>query len=102
MIPKDEQEITITAMRTEDYAYLYCSDTTWITKMEKLRAKNPDDFTIHSEDTFGRIYRFPKRLITIRSKIQKCDLSDERREALRERMRKISTSTTDSSLGNGE
>lgn len=70
MIPKSEQEMHICAMRSEAQAYLYCSDVTWITKMDKLVANNPSLFTVHSEDTYGKTYKFPKRLITIRSKIR--------------------------------
>lgn len=92
MIGKEEQEISLSAMRTEDQAYLYCSDTTWITKMEKLMDTNPVDFTIHSEDEFGKTYRFPKKFITIRGK-QKT-LTEEQKKALSERMKKDKQSKT--------
>lgn len=80
MVQKDEQEMHITAMRTEEYAQLYCSDTTWITKMEKLVEANPSLFSIYSEDAYGKTYKFPKRLITIRSKIR--DVPPEQAERM--------------------
>lgn len=70
--------------------------------MEKLVAKNPQDFSIYSEDAFGKIYKFPKRFITIRSKQQKRDLTEEQRELRREQMSKMRLKKTDSADGNAE
>lgn len=93
MIAKEEQEISLSAMRTEPQAYLYCSDTTWITKMDKYVEANPTDFSVHSEDEFGKTYRFPKNLITIRK--QKKEMSDEQKKALSERLKKSAESKMD-------
>lgn len=100
MVPKEEQEMSISAMRTEEQAYLYCSDTTWITKMERLMAANPVDFTIHAEDEFGKIYRFPKKFITIRGKQTNRTMSEERKAELREQMKSLNRKNTDFDSGN--
>ena len=70
--------------------------------MDKLVAKNPQDFSIYSEDAFGKTYKFPKRFITIRSKQQKRDLTEEQRELRREQMSKIRQKKADSAVGNEE
>lgn len=95
MVPINEQEMTMTAMRTEEQVYLYCSDTTWITKMEKLLKANPDQFSVHSEDQFGKTYKFPKRFISIRSKDIKREISEEKKEQLRERMMNLQKKSQD-------
>ena len=80
-----EQELSINATRDVDFATAYCSDRTWITKMDKLVAKSPDLFEVVAETDYGKTYRFPKRLITIRSSIR--ELTPEQKELAAERMR---------------
>jgi len=48
--------------------------------MEKLVEANPSLFSIYSEDAYGKTYKFPKRLITIRSKIR--DVPPEQAERM--------------------
>ena len=82
-----EQELCINAVRDEDFATAYCSDTTWITKMDKLVAKSPDLFVVVAETEYGKTYRFPKRLISIRSSIVTREMSDEQKQLAAERLR---------------
>lgn len=83
----EEQEIHMNAMRDDSFATVYCSDTTWITKMDKLVAKSPDLFHVVAETDFGKTYRFPKRLISIRGSIVTRDMTDEQRQLAAERLR---------------
>ena len=83
----EEQELCINAMRDEDFATAYCSDRTWITKMDKLVAKSPDLFEVIAETEFGKTYKFPKRLLSIRSSIVTRDMSDEQKQLAAERLR---------------
>lgn len=80
-----EQEVCINAMRDEDFATVYCSDSTWITKMDKLVEKSPDLFNVIDETEWGKTYKFPKRLISIRSSIR--EMSDEQRQLAVERLK---------------
>ena len=80
-----EQELCINAVRDEEFATAYCSDNTWITKMDKLVSKSPDLFEVVAETEWGKTYRFPKRLISIRSSIR--ELSLEQKELAAERMK---------------
>ena len=84
----EEQEISINATRTDDTAIIYCSDSTWVTKMDKLVKKSPALFKVVREDEFGKTYSFPKRLISIRSGIVKREYTEEQRKAMGERFRK--------------
>lgn len=83
----EEQELNINASRDEDFATAYCSDTTWITKMDKLVAKSPDLFEVVAETDWGKTYRFPKKLISIRSSIVTREMTDEQKELAAERLR---------------
>ena len=82
-----EQELCINAVRDEDFATAYCSDITWITKFDKLVAKSPDLFEVVAETECGKTYRFPKRLISIRSSIVTREMSDEQKELASERLK---------------
>lgn len=84
----EEQEIHISASRTEDTATAYCSDSTWITKFDKLVKKSPDLFKVIREDEVSKTYEFPKRLISIRSSIIKREMTEEQRQAAAKRLAK--------------
>ena len=86
-----EQELHINAARDEDFATAYCSDSTWITKMDKLVVKSPDLFEIVAETDWGKTYRFPKRLISIRSSIVTREMTDEQKQLAVERLKSART-----------
>lgn len=83
----EEQEVCINAMRDEDFATAYCSDRTWITKFDKLVEKSPDLFEVIAETDYGKTYRFPKRLISIRSSIVSREMTDEQKQLAADRLR---------------
>ena len=82
-----EQEICINAMRDEEFATAYCSDRTWITKMDKLVEKSPNLFEVIAETDYGKTYKFPKRLISIRSSIVTREMTDEQKQLAADRLR---------------
>ena len=83
----EEQELCINASRDEDFATAYCSDLTWITKFDKLVNKSPDLFKVIAETEHGKTYKFPKRLISIRSSIVTREMTDEQKHLAAERLR---------------
>ena len=83
----EEQELCINAMRDEDFATAYCSDRTWMTKFDKLVEKSPELFEVIAETDYGKTYKFPKRLISIRSSIVTRDLTEEQKHLAAERLR---------------
>lgn len=82
-----EQEICINAMRDEESATAYCSDRTWITKFDKLVEKSPNLFEVIAETDYGKTYKFPKRLISIRSSIVTRKMTDEQKQLAADRLR---------------
>lgn len=83
----EEQEVCINAMRDEDFATIYCSDRTWVTKFDKLVEKSPDLFEVIAETDYGKTYRFPKRLVSIRSSIVSREMTDEQKQLAADRLR---------------
>lgn len=86
-IPLAEQEVVITISRDSDTASVYCSDSTWITKMDKLVSKSPELFKVVRDDDFGKTYSCPKRLVSMRSSIKSREMTDEQRQAAADRLR---------------
>ena len=85
-IPIAEQETHIVFMRDEDFARIYTSDSTMMTKLDKLCNTAPDMYSLVEDTGTGKRYRCAdKSLISLRSK--KRELSDEQREAASERMK---------------
>lgn len=90
MLSSEEQEININCERNSKYATAYISDTIYIHKFDKLVKKYPDDYTVIAEhsvsgELVGKTYRFPKKYIRFGHKLDR-QMSDERKEAARERM----------------
>lgn len=83
----EEQEFCINAMRDEEFATIYCSDRTWITKMDNLVEKSPNLFEVIAETDYGKTYKFPKRLISIRSSIVTREMTDEQKQLAADRLR---------------
>ena len=83
----EEQEVCINAMRDGEFATAYCSDRTWITKFDKLAEKSPDLFEVISETEYGKTYKFPKRLISIRSSIVTREMTDAQKQLAAERLK---------------
>lgn len=90
-----EQETTINILRDEEMARIYTSDTTIMTKLDKLaESSSCPDWKLAEEiyDTEGtlvaKIYETKKRLISFRSSVPIREMTEEQREAATERLRK--------------
>lgn len=82
-----EQEVCINFMRDENFATIYTSDTTYMTKLDKLCKTSPDMYSLISNTSIGKTYRVEdKTLISFR--VKKRELSEEQKIAAGERMRK--------------
>lgn len=81
-----EQEVHINFMRDEDFATIYTSDTTYMTKLDKLCNTSPDMYSIIADTGRGKTYRVEdKTLISFRAK--KRELSEKQKIAAGERMK---------------
>lgn len=88
-IPISEQETTINIYRDSDIAKVYTTDSTMITKLDKMVAKQPDKYKIVKQDEYGKWYEFPKKLMGFRSASTPKTISEEERKKRAERMREI-------------
>ena len=89
----EEQEIVINASRTNAMASMYVTDRTWMTKMDKKVKESPNLFKVKDVhrvqgEVIGKTYEFPSKLITIRSKERKVEMTEEQKKETGERLAK--------------
>lgn len=103
-----EREVLISFNAAEDMAEIYTADPVWIRKMDKLRDAYPETFRETEEcmkdgAVISKRYVFPKKLISIRSKKATSNMTEEQKQAARERLRALraakNASDTDSTSG---
>ena len=107
-IPIDEQETVIQASRDSDVAFVTTTDPTVLTKI-KRKIRNPlnedfySDWTLYDVsfrsdrgrpfDVTSITFACPKKLaISFRNKTERAEMSEERREAARERFKQFQAS----------
>lgn len=91
-VPVYEQETHISYMRDEQFATVYTSDTTQMTKFDKRCKDFPDMWTCVSNDGYSKSYICKdKSMISARGKKSTRKMTDEQREAARERMSELRT-----------
>ncbi len=91
-ITRYEQEVTINFNAEEDTATVYAANPSWIRKLDKLVAANPEEFRQTGQELLdGQIiskrYEFPKKLLTVRSRTIKRELTEEQRQQAAERLK---------------
>ena len=90
-VPIFEQELHIYWMRDEDFAMIYTSDTTQMTRLDKLCREVNSIYELIEDTGRGKRYRCnDKSLISFRSK--KRELTEEQKIKAGERMRKYQES----------
>ena len=81
-----EQETTVSFMRDEEHAIIYTSDTTQMTRLDKLCRTSPEMYSLIANTGRGKTYRVEdKGLISFRSK--KREMSEEAKEAASQRFK---------------
>ena len=86
-IPINEQETHISFMRDESFARIYTSDTTQMTRLDKLCENNPDMYKLVEDTGNGKNYIcYDKTLVSLRGKKRR--LSEEQKQAARDRFAK--------------
>ena len=81
-----EQEMHISWMRDEEFATIYASDTTQMTRLDKLCKTSPDMYSLIANTGRGKTYRVAdKGLISLRAK--KREMSEEAKEAASQRFK---------------
>ena len=90
-VPLEEQETVIQFNRTDDYATIYTSDSTMITKLDKCCEEAPEFYKLQKEDHFrdgsvsGKTYILSDRKMLSFRKSKRV-YSEEERQMLRERL----------------
>ena len=89
-VPVSEQETHILIMRDEPFARIYSSDTRMLNKLQKLCKNSPDMWQMEKEDEIsGSFICKDKKLVSLRSHKIKRNLTDEQRQELAERLKKV-------------
>ena len=90
-IPVDEQETTISFDRRDNTCYIYTSDSTMITKLDKLVKSGSyklSDIQYLEGDVVSKMYTCPKKLISFRAKTVRREMTEEQKIAAAERLKK--------------
>ena len=75
-------------MRDQDFAIVYTSDTTMITKFNKLCKNSPEYYSLIERNKYGNRYKIAdKTLVSYRQK--KKEMSEENKNAASERFKKL-------------
>ena len=85
-IPREEQETIINFNAKDKIATVYTRDPTFMKQMDILVREYPDTFRCRSVSEVDRVYEVPATSVTFR---KPRILSDEQREAARERIKSI-------------
>lgn len=90
----NEQETSINFSRDKDMAEIYTSDSTVMTRLDKLAQSDacPDWKMVRqiydrNGDLVAKVYQTKKRLVSYRAAIVERELTDEQREAMAGRIR---------------
>lgn len=93
-VPIEEQETSIVWMRNDNKCKVYTCDNTTVTKLKKMVAQSPDKWKCYvaSMDVDGNptgyFFECPRKAISFRNGI-KHEISEERRQAAAERLKKM-------------
>lgn len=92
-LPIEEQETVINFSRDEERATVYTSDSTMITKLNKLISTEGTEWQLDEiiKDKRGeevaRTYSCPKKLVSYRARSMTRELTEEERKAKSDRMK---------------
>lgn len=91
-----EQETSVSFVRDSDICTVYTSDSTIMTKLDKLAEsdKSPhwklkEEHRLINGELVGKTYETHKRLISFRANISTREMSEEQKEAASERFKQM-------------
>ena len=94
LLDVEEQEFTLTSMREEELVYCFCSDNQMLIKLKEAMKQNPEEYKCYIKSRYadgsisGYEFRFPKKYLKFLIRERNYTMSEEQREASKERMRK--------------
>ena len=92
-VSADEQETTINFSKTDKEAEVYTSDNTVLTKIKNMFSSDDCEWKLKNvvKDRKGNVvsvfFSVPKKLISLRAKTVKSNLTDEQKQAAAERLK---------------
>lgn len=88
-VPIYEQETNVLYMRDEDFAIIYTSDSTQMTRLDKLCESSPSLYELIEDTGRGKRYKCnDKSLISFRSKKREVTLTEEQKQQRADNLRK--------------
>lgn len=90
----EEQETHINYTREDERAVIYASDSTTITRLDKLATMEGTEWKLESTsklkngELIGKTYSCPKELISFRARKVERTLTEEQKKAFAEKMQK--------------
>ena len=91
-----EQETSVSFSRDSDICTVYASDSTIMTKLDKLAEsdklphwKLKEEHRLTNGELIGKTYETHKRLISFRANISTREMSEEQKEAASERFKQM-------------
>ena len=91
-VPVEEQETVVNYNRSGQYAEVYTSDSTVMTKLDK-RVKESGDWKLVRTEKFqdgnvaAKVYRCPKKLVSFRGSTSTRVMTDEQKQQAAERLK---------------
>lgn len=86
-VPTDEQETVIQFDRNGSVCYVYTTDSTVMTKLDKIHKRVKQDYV--NGKPIVAYYEFDKKLISFRKRITKNNQTKEQRKRASDRMKKL-------------
>lgn len=83
-----EQEVHISFSADDAVATVYASNPVYIRKLDVLSKEFPDDYKLVRRDDASVTYEVSRKLVALRRPRPKRELTDEERQALKERLAK--------------
>lgn len=88
-LTRDEQEVIITTSAADELAEVYTADPIYIRRLDRKVEQDPEHYKVKSRNAYSVTYTMPKRLLQFRTPSAPRELTEEQREAARDRIKKM-------------
>ena len=103
-VPVEEQETVVNYSRSGQYAEVYTSDSTVMTKLDR-RVKQSSDWELIKTERFqdgsiaAKVYRCPKKLVSFRGSMSTRVMTDEQKQQAAERLKLLRNKNNETKEG---
>lgn len=85
----DERETIIRYDDASDECLIYTCNRALITRLDRYCQSNPKQWKLYDQDEYSKTYRTTKKLLTIREKSVKKEMTQEQRQAASDRLKRM-------------